>query len=250
MCSRPDTPRILGLEAERQRDLREIGDPEQFGVGRDRLAKYDRSRDHLTGDWRDDAKAVQTAAAVAGRRHLALRLGKCDPCFGCRCSRGDQILLGRDTLGEQPLLARQVGVGQSKPSTRRLDLTFELRSLAALNDREGLAPRNTFAKIAVERDHAPGNPRRDNLRGLRITVDRRRQFDRSGAANQRRSDLHASGRYLIGRQRDDAFIGMADFLGLLRCGFIRRSAHAAGSKHERERHCARQLNILHHWFPP
>src|SRR3546814_9065281 len=80
----------------------------------------------------------------------------------------DQILLRGYLLGEKPLLAREVRIGELKPCTCCLDLALDLCRLAALDDRDGLAAPDRLAEVARQRDHPSRDGGRDDLRPLRV----------------------------------------------------------------------------------
>src|SRR3546814_14290396 len=65
-----NAPGVPRRERQRQRDGREIGDTEQFGVGRDGLAEYGRARDPLTRYRYADRQPVERTTAAAPRRDL------------------------------------------------------------------------------------------------------------------------------------------------------------------------------------
>src|SRR3546814_17623718 len=65
-----NAPGVPRRERQRQRDGREIGDTEQFGVGRDGLAEYGRARGHMTRDRCAARQAVERTTAAARSRDL------------------------------------------------------------------------------------------------------------------------------------------------------------------------------------
>src|SRR3546814_825951 len=134
------------------RHLAQVGDAIEFGVRRDRLSQRHGARDDLARDRRGDAEPVETAAADTGGRHHALRLRQRDPRFRRRRTSCDQILLRGYLLGEKPLLAREVRIGELKPCPCCLDLALDLCRLAALADRDGLAAPDRLAEVARQRD--------------------------------------------------------------------------------------------------
>src|SRR3546814_5374263 len=121
------------------------------------------SSDLLARDRRGDAEPVETAAADTGGRHHALRLRQRDPRFRRRRASCDQILLRGYLLGEKPLLAREVRIGELKPCPCCLDLALDLCCLAALDDRDGLAAPDRLAEVARQRDPPSRDGGREDL---------------------------------------------------------------------------------------
>ena len=229
------------------RDAPQIGDTEQFGIGRDRLAEDDAARRHLPADRRDDADAVERTAADTRRAELLLREAQRDIRLGHRGARRDQVAFGRYLEPEQPFLARQRRPRERGARTGRLDFGAQPSRLAALDHREYLAAPDAFAEIAVQRDDAPADRGGDDLRCLRVAVDRRGQGQPPRAARDRTDDFDPRRRDLLRRQMDRAF-----FLGVpgLRLGRLIARLPAATGEDEYERHGRPDDDLRCHGLSP